>query len=332
MPKPTNAQTETTEKTAAQSTDRGASRRVPVTVVTGFLGSGKTTLVNRILQQSDRPLAVLVNELGAIDLDSQRLVATQGDRLSLSNGCICCTINDRLAETIEDLLERSPQLDGIVIETTGVADPRPILLTFSGSSLRDRTRLDAIVTVVDAANFNSINLPNSVALAQIAYSDILLLNKVDLADPENLENLEKYLRSHQKDARILKASYGNIPLPLVLNVGSSRATLTRFPPAEIGTTSDRAEAFNTVSFTSDRPFSIVKFQHFLTDCLPDAVFRAKGILWFKESQLCHQFQLCGRRTDMATEPWQRPPENQLVFIGQNLDALQIQQQLNNCLA
>lgn len=324
--------TQPNPSTPTAPSSREASDRVPVVVVTGFLGSGKTTLVNQILRSRDRRWAVLVNELGALDIDSQLLTQAEGDRLSLSNGCICCTINDRLAETVEDLLDRTPDLEGILIETTGVADPRPLLLTFSGSSLRDRTVLDAIVTVVDADRFDPSTPEDSVAIAQIDYGDILLLNKVDLASSERLKNLQTYLQLRRKDARIIKASYGNIPLSLVLNVGFSRAASDPSNPCEFGTATERAETFNTVSFASDRPFSVTKFQHFLADCLPDAVFRAKGIVWFQNSQLCRQFQLCGRRYDMATQPWQQPPQNQLVFIGRNLDVLQIQQQLNNCLA
>ena len=133
-------------------------RGMPVTIITGFLGSGKTTLLNQILSnRQDLKVAVLVNEFGDIDIDSQLLVSIDQDMVELSNGCICCTINDGLVDAVYNVLEKSDRIDYMVIETTGIADPLPIMLTFVGTELRDLTHLDSVITLVDASEFTPVS-------------------------------------------------------------------------------------------------------------------------------------------------------------------------------
>lgn len=308
-------------------------REVPVIVITGFLGSGKTTLVNYILSHSNgRKVAVFVNEFGEISIDGQLLINVEDDMVQLNNGCICCTLNNRLADTIVGVLQRNPHIDYVLIETTGIADPLPIIMTWAGTELRNLTRLDAVFTLVDADTFSPDLLANSeAALNQIAWGDLILLNKIDLVSPEKCDRIQKKIRQIKPDASIITTEYGRVPLATIWGVEYSHPDFRNLLDNGHHSQHLANDGFVAVSFSSDRPLSVEKFQTFLSESLPTSVFRAKGFIWYQGNNSSHLFQLSGKRYQLTPNYPRSQPPNQLVFIGRDLNRQTLTQDLQQCL-
>ena len=289
---------------------------------------------------------MLVNEFGEIGIDNDLVVTTGEEMVELSNGCVCCSINGELMEAVERIIDRPEPMDYIVVETTGLADPLPVAMTFLGSELRDQTRLDSIITLIDAENFDDDVLATEVGRSQVIYGDILLLNKCDLVSEDRLQSVEQQLRDVKNDARILRSVKGDVPLPLMLSVGlfeSDKVVGTENKSSSKDSGHDHShghdhadhleiEGFTSLSFQSDGPFALRKFQNFLDNQMPQEVFRAKGILWFNESEKRHVFHLAGKRFSIDDSEWTGDRKNQLVLIGRNLDHDLLRQQLQECVA
>jgi G3E family GTPase len=306
-------------------------RRRPVTIIAGFLGSGKTTLVNHILaNQQGLRVGVIVNEIGEIGIDSELIIATDDGIVELSNGCICCSVNNDLVDAVFTVLHRDGRIDYLIVESTGVADPLPIALTFLRSEFRDLVRLDSIVTITDADNFSLDLFASKAARNQLAYADTILLNKCDLANSDQLQSIEEKIRSVRDGARILRATQCRVPLPLVLGVGelqSGRFSSADHADCNHGHLVD--DGFEAFSFETDRPFAAEKFQHFL-EWLPQNVFRAKGLISVDESKKPYIFHLVGQRFTLDKSDRVGPVKNRLVLIGRDLDRQQLLHRLQQC--
>ncbi len=298
-------------------------KTLSIIIVTGFLGSGKSTLINRIIQsKNDQKVAVLVNEFGDINIDRQLLIPVELDILECD---YYSTINDDLVTKVYRVLEREEKVDYLIIETTGLADPLPIALTFLSTELKSLTRLESIITVIDSTNYTLDLFNSEAAHSQIQYGDIIILNKTDLVESSELASLESKIREFKQGAKILHSCQGKVSLSLISNLTWSKLC-QNFPQNE------ELSSISLFSFQSDKNFDIGKFQKFLDNQFPESIFRAVGILWFKESSAKHIFYLSGKRFGIEDDEWKNDQKNQLVFFGQNIDKKLLNSQLKDCLS
>lgn len=314
--------------------------RVPVTVVTGFLGSGKTTLINRILsEQHGRNIAVIVNEFGEISIDGQLIVKDDQEELvEFNNGCLCCTVRGDLIDTLEKLQQRS-ELDAILIETTGLADPAPVASTFFlEDQLTSRTRLDSFIALADAVNIEQ-NLAQCVeAQEQIAFADIILLNKTDLVSGEQLKKVEQMIRQSNSLAKIYHTKNSNIDLDKVLGVGAFElgAKLEVDPTFLEDIEHEHDQSVGSFVLREERPIDMNRFMLWLNEMLLERgedMYRTKGIFnaqGFKERVV---FQSVRMLTSMQPDRLWKPDEERVteyVMIGRNLDQDEFAEGLAAC--
>ena len=339
--------------------------KIPVTVLTGYLGAGKTTLLNRILSEPHgKKYAVIVNEFGEIGIDNDIIVGADEEVFEMNNGCICCTVRGDLMRILGGLMRRKGNFDGIIVETTGLADPAPVAQTFfMDENVGRQTRLDAVVTVADAKWLNDRLKDAPEAKNQIAFADVILINKTDLVSPAELSEVEARIRAINPYARLHKTERAKIPLHEVL--GRNAFDLDRIldiEPAFLegnghdhehgdhdhghdgdghdhgGLKHYHDEEMQSIALKSDKPLDADKFFPWVEDLVQKegpSILRSKGILSFKGDDQRFVFQGVHMILDGDHQrPWNKDEKRQsrIVFIGRNLPEKKIAEGFESCIA
>jgi G3E family GTPase len=343
--------------------------KIPVTVLTGYLGAGKTTLLNRILSEPHgKKFAVIVNEFGEIGIDNELVVNADEEVFEMNNGCICCTVRGDLVRIIDGLMRRKGKFDAIIVETTGLADPAPVAQTFfMDEAVGSRTKLDAVVTVADAKWLMDRLKDAPEAKNQIAFADVILINKTDLVAPEELSALEARIRGLNPYARLHRTERAKIDIGEVL--GRNAFDLDRILEIEPsfletdvhhnehdhhhdhdhghdhhhhhhdnGLKHYHDEEMQSVSLRTDKPLNPDKFLPWLQDLVAKdgpSILRCKGILSFKDDPERFVFQGVHMILDGDHQRAWRADEkrdSRVVFIGRNLPEDRIRQGFESCIA
>jgi G3E family GTPase len=348
-------------------TEQSSSEKVPVTVLTGYLGAGKTTLLNRILSEPHgKKYAVIVNEFGEIGIDNDLVVGVDEEVFEMNNGCICCTVRGDLMRILDGLMRRERKFDAIIVETTGLADPAPVAQTFfMDENVGRKTRLDAVVTVADAKWLSERLKDAPEAKNQIAFADVILINKTDLVSSDELSDVEARIRGINPYAKLHKTERAKIPLDAVL--GRNAFDLDRILDLEPAFLEDEPdhhhhheqgdhhhdhdhkhaqahgglkhyhdEEMQSISLRTDKPLDPDKFFPWVQDLVQKEgpnILRCKGILAFKDDDQRFVFQGVHMILDGDHQkPWKKDEkrESRIVFIGRNLPDKLIAEGFESC--
>jgi G3E family GTPase len=343
--------------------------KTPVTVLTGYLGAGKTTLLNRILSEPHgKKYAVIVNEFGEIGIDNDLVVNADEEVFEMNNGCVCCTVRGDLIRIIEGLMRRKGKFDAIIVETTGLADPAPVAQTFfMDEAVGEKARLDAVVTVADARWLKDRLKDAPEAKNQIAFADVILLNKTDLVSEPDLQEIEARIRGINPYAKLHRTERAQIALSEVLD--RNAFDLDRIldiepeflhgehdhdhdhdhhhdhdhghdhaPPHGHGLKHYHDEDMQSLSLKADKPLDPGKFFPWIQDLVAKegpAILRSKGILSFKDDPDRFVFQGVHMILDGNHQrPWRddEKRESRIVFIGRQLPEEKIRQGFAGCVA
>lgn len=318
-------------------------QQIPVTVLTGYLGAGKTTLLNRILSETHgKRFAVIVNEFGEVGIDNDLIVDADEEIFEMNNGCICCTVRGDLIRIIAGLMRRTRGFDGIVVETTGLADPAPVAQTFFvDEDVRRKTKLDAIVTVADAKHLLDEIDRAPEAQEQLAFADVVLLNKIDLVGENGLATVEGRIRGINPYARIHRTQRCGIALGEVL--GRDAFNLERILETEPGFLTEAHDhahdaSIGSLCLTAEAPMSPAKFVPWIQDVTQrygTDILRMKGIIAMLDD--AERFVVQGVHMLIeggSQRPWaaDEPRQTRLVFIGRDLPRDELRQGFETCRA
>jgi G3E family GTPase len=316
-------------------------QRVPVTVLTGYLGAGKTTLLNRILtEQHGKRIAVIENEFGEIGIDNDLVLNADEEIFEMNNGCICCTVRGDLIRILGNLMRRKDRFDHILIETTGLADPAPVIQTFfADDEIKEATALDALLTIVDAKHVDMHIEDSTECQEQVAFADVILLNKIDLVSADQVESIERRIRAINRFAKVIRTTQCAVPLDHVLDIGAfDLERALSIDPAFLSETAHEHDATVTsVGLQIEGDMDERKLEAWMQKLLRERgvdIFRMKGIVSVagKEEQLV--MQGVHMLLDGALgRPWDGAPRNsRLVFIGRNLDRESLRAGFEGCLS
>lgn len=315
---------------SAENVERNPNQKIPVTVITGYLGSGKTTLLNHILnEQQERKVAVIVNEFGEVGIDGLLIENDEEEQLiEFNNGCLCCTVRGDLIETIGKLREKSNELDAIIIETTGLADPAPVASTFFVSEeIRNDTRLDSFITVVDAVNIETNLDQSEEAKEQVAFADIIVVNKTDIANEDLLQRVEEKLRALNPLAMLIRSSYSKVDLSKLLNVNAFQleAKLQVDPEFLNDHEHEHDPSISSLVLREEKPIDMNRFMSWMAPILQQEggqYLRTKGVFNAKGFDEKVVFQSVRMLTTMARfDEWKSGEirRTEFVVIGRDLD-------------
>ena len=321
-------------------------RATPVTVLTGFLGAGKTTLLNRILTGDHGVrIAVLVNDFGAINIDAELVIGVSEEQgvINLANGCVCCSIREDLLRAVLQVLARPEKPEYIVLEASGVAEPFGIAATFLDAGVGDQIRLDSIICVVDASQIFAAPEMMDLKLRQMAFADLLILNKADLVSGSEMKRLRAWLEDRFARHRLVAATRANLPLEILLGVG-------RFDARQLTSMSnhshdcnnarcdhaDHGAQFDKWSFECDQALDLDALRESVRS-LPASIYRCKGVIHSSDAPTRRSIlQAVGKRVDLTLDSeWgNRPAHTQIVVIGAHgaVDTVSLQKRFESCIA
>lgn len=340
--------------------------KIPVTVITGFLGSGKTTLMRHLLQNhKGRRLAVIVNEFGELGIDGDLLKDCGADCpdsnvLELTNGCLCCTVQEEFLPTMQQLIERRDEIDAILIETSGLALPKPLVQAFRWPEIRNAATVDSVLAVVDcaavadgtfAADVDAVqvaresdpNLDHETPLEelfedQLACADMVILNKTDLVDDIDLEGVENLVKAEiLRPVKIVRSQHGSLPPALLLGFNAAVEDDLDLRPShhDAEEEHDHDDEIEAMQFTCDRPCNPLALERVLRKLMEEReLYRVKGFVWSEGKPMRLVVQGVGKRLDSFYDrPWRADEAKQtrLVLIGKDLDEAAIAEQLQQAI-